>query len=455
MMKKLLTFKQLEQLASADLDDYSVQNLAHHLQGLAGWWLSEPALERLQGLGDPSLLRLIQTGSPKLSDQFGSCWLNLVVKGQYPLLNPAVVLPLQWKKGIADSNRLPKALRQLAEKIRDQITTSKEIPNYPLAKEYGLDWANAAFPDLADDLFTTFDSGWGSLMVGLITTLQGLKPKVTVWGSLAWQEDQGVSPVEGLRAKMQVAAKWGAQKFAVALSQYQEAKKSAEEYDLELIRCASAIPLRIFPAIQAYLSDYSQCPEPARLGDEESFQRCRNYFFNLPAFSPQLESFRNSHLKEEIIHRCQQKLYGDYPQQKWTHLISLVSHSLSLQELIVRVLRPARCLFFYSPDSVTNKIRDNVQQLKLICPQAEFVEFEKDTQAMRSTFREHIRNFVSGVDPSQVVIEIKSGTAAMKYWLGRMAQRGNWIFNLEARMLENRENDPGSEKPDLWQVEDN
>ncbi|MCX7667007.1 MAG: hypothetical protein N2112_15850 [Gemmataceae bacterium] len=453
MTKNSLTFQQLEKLASADLDDYSVQNLAEHLQGLAGWWLNESALQHLRELEDPSLLRLIQNGHPKLSNQLGSCWLNLVVKGQYPLLNPAVVLPLQWKKGISDSIRLPTALRQLATKIRQQITASKEIPNYQLAKEYGLDWASASFPDLADDLFTTFDSGWGSLMVGLITTLQGLKPQITVWGSLAWLDDQGVSRVEGLSEKMQVAKKWGAQKFAVALSQYQEAKKFAEISDLELIRCASAVPLRIFPAVQPYLTEYSQRPEPAQQGDEESFQRCRNYFFNLPAFSDQLDSFRDSHLKTEIVRRCRQQLQTNYPHQKWTHLISLVSHSPSLQELIVKVLQPEKCLFFYSPDPKQTKILDNVEKLKAICPQAEFVPFENQIEDMKKTFRASIQKFVSGIDASKVVIEIKSGTASMKYWLGQMAQPRNWIFNLESRMLENRENDPGTEKVELWQVE--
>ena len=72
---------------------------------------------------------------------------------------------------------------------------------------------------------------------------------------------------------------------------------------------------------------------------------------------------------------------------------------------------------------------------------------------MQADISRQTTEFTQGVAPERVVLDIKPGTKRMTYTMSRVARPGNWLFNLEAGFLEDdRRNDPGTERPEIWQV---
>lgn len=427
-----ITRQTLERLASETPADAVLA-----LQGWAAWWLTDEAIAEARRSRHPAVAAYLPAGRPTLPRVPGGCWVVCAVAGVFRHLRPAVVLPLVWRKGQPHSVHLPSALRASADEVAAGVGQAG----------WGL---HPAFdgPPLADDLFRTFGSAWASLAGGLLAAAFGLVPKPGIWASAAWDRHAGVIEVAGLTEKMATAAALGATVFAVAVRQQEEAVRWRDETDsrLRIFPIASPLPIAPFTTLSYFLSELTEEPPPAA-NDEPSFERCRVYYNALPAADERQRRFKRTHLQEEIVRRCREKLIaGGAP--SLTHFVTIVTRNPDLQHLLARSTRVSNILLLHTRDSeqaeAARRLRDELG-FGTTHP------FD-NADGMAEQFQEAVERFTAGVPAGCVVIDIKSATAKMKYWLGRTARPGNWVVNVETRFIPDGRIDPGSERPELWRV---
>ncbi len=449
----ILDMRRLREVAGRPLSATTAEDAVVALGGLARWWLSDAAVALARDLADPEIDKLLGTESlPKLPDALGSCWVVCAVNGDFPMLRTAVVLPLRWVKGAPPSAALPTSLRELADHVVTQVAAIKDLPavgGWGLQPDprLGLDRT-----PLADDLFKTLESGWASLTGGLIAAVLGLTPKADVWASVQWNPVAGAMGVESLPAKLATAVAFGATAFAVALSQKEEAEKWVVENAadrLVIVPIASPLPLDAWTTLTPYLAALSQRPEPATEAIPDSFDRCRFYYRTLAPFSDGEKRFKQTHLQSELVRRCRAKLTAKHPTFAATHFATIVTRSADLQVLLAGATAATHCLLLHTAD-LGEAVAECLGGLGADVT-AVPVMF-RNTADMGDDIRRAVEAFAAGVPADRLVIDIKSATAKMKYWMGRAAKPGNWILNLEARMLNDRRNDPGSETPEVWQA---
>ncbi|OWK41128.1 hypothetical protein FRUB_05020 [Fimbriiglobus ruber] len=308
---------------------------------------------------------------------------------------------------------------------------------------------------LADDLFETVESGWASLTGGLIAAVQRLDLDPGVWASVAWDERSGPAEVAGLEEKLAVAVEFGARMFAVAIRQ----RAAAEDWvaanvpgRITILPVPSTIPVDPWAVLREYLSKFTREPQvPASVEDNDGFQCCRQYYLNLPAFSGHDSRFYRSHLQPFIAGRCRVAIRDRHPAFAATHFVTVVSKSPELAVMLAHATAATNCLLLHTPEG---KLAESAEHCRrLLEGRAAGIPTPFSTGAeMGEDIRRAVERFTHGVPPDRVVLDLKSATSKMKYWVARAARPGNWLFNLETTFLDDRRNDPGTERPELWQA---
>jgi hypothetical protein len=454
----LITRTLLRDICTRPLTTKNARDACLALGGLAPWWLEEPVLERARALSDPAILSLLgNPGAPRppLRPARGACWVVCRASCERGWVRPALILPFRWEFQQQHSIHLPVQFRELADLAKTQVRDSKPLSSLR-PESWGLQpdpRLGLARTPLADDVFETVASGWAAVTAGLIAALQGLDPVPQVWASAAWDRRTGLARVDGLPEKLSQAVDWGATTFAIPVWQRGEAEDWVAENApgrLELLPLPAPAEPNPWASIKDYLSRFTGPPPPPNsTDDEDGFQRCRQYYLNLPAFKGLDTRFYRTHLQEAINSRCRRKLKAAYDHVRPTHLVTIVSKSPELAVMTARAVGVTHCLLLHTPDQEATAVACQTE----LSPEVEALpqSFTPGSEMPRE-IRQAVMQFTAGVPEEKVVIDLKPGTKKMTYSMSQAARPGNWLFNLEAIFLDERRNDPGSEKPELWQA---
>jgi hypothetical protein len=420
---------------------------------LARWWL-RPEVLKLAHAHDPSYPDWTNPERPRLPEMPGACSVVFRTTGHLPLLRPAFLLPLCWKPGPDHSPHLPSDLITLAEQVvRDVCQEHWRVREWGLHACDGLDLAQSP---LGDELNLRYESGWAPLAGGLIARAEELPARCNVWASGAWNH-YGLADVNGLDDKLSLALGWEATDFFVPVWRVGEAQEYVGRLAPgQLAIGALAAPLDANPlvALKLYLACLTAKPtSPDADSPEESaqFERCRNYFLHQPAFTPSTRGFYWSHLLPGIIRRLRAKVEQDWPDLDVTHLVTVVSLSHELAVLAPLAVGARSCLLLHTADERMRGLAEECQvHLRGQGVDCQVRPINRD--ALESSVREAVDQFVREVPPERVALDLKPGTKMMTYAQSRVARPGNWLFNLEAKFLDDHRTDPGTERPELWRA---
>jgi hypothetical protein len=435
---------------------------------------------------DPSRPEWTDPKRPRLQEKLGNCAVIFRTKAALPLFRPAFLMPLCWQPGTGHSPLLPPELTDLATQVvadvRLELGRSGHWGLYP-ADELGLErnplaeglglpcgsgWAALAaglYPadelglernPLAEGLGLPCGSGWAALAAGLIARAEGLLPRGNVWASGAWNR-HGLADVNGLEEKLPLAVEWQASDFFVPIWRVGEAREWVERNALgrlEVGALAASVKPDPRAALNAYLARLTERPAVPQLDrpeEEKQFQVCRNYFLHQPAFTDSTRAFYWSHLLPGIIRRLRTKVRQGWPDLHVTHLATVVSPSHELAVLAPLAVGATYCLLLHTPDERMAGLAEDCQ-VRLRREGVDCRPHAIDCDSVESSVRQAVDAFVRGVSPEHVALDLKPGTKMMTYAQSRVARPGNWLFNLEARFLDDRRTDPGTERPELWQA---
>lgn len=446
-----LTAQRLKALCDRPLKPVFADEACRVLGGLARWWLRKEVLDTARDF-DPTPEGRRASTLPQLSHRCGSCWIVCKICGELPYLRPAVLVPLGWKSGIAHSPLLPASLRTLADRVVSQVREIKLFTDL-FREDWGLHPAECLglTAPLADDLFETVESGWASLAGGLLAAGQGLDPNPLVWASAAWNPRTGLARVDGLAEKLDLARDWKVMTFFVPWSQVSEAEAWVAEHcpsRLQIAALGTPAGTRTWDALRPLVADLTNeppAPPPDTPDHPATFERCRYYYLNLPAFTKRANDFYWSHLLPGIIHRYRQLLRVRWPGLKVTRFVTIVSPSPELAVMSAAALGAERCLLLHTGGALLKKAEDCVRHLgKDRCELCEIDERTVVEEIARATAA-----FTAGVPPAEVVLDLKPGTKKMTYALLRAAHPENRLLNLEPQFLDDRRNVPGTEIPEL------
>jgi hypothetical protein len=356
-------------------------------------------------------------------------------------------------------------LVELAGQIVQQVQPRTERP-WSLHPADGL---NLSVAPLNGGMQLGYGSGWATLAGGLLAVAGGLETDGRVWASGAWNRN-GLASIDGLEDKLALATEWGVRDFFVPSWQMEDAQRWVDQEapgQLFIGRLVSppdpdgrdSVRLALGRFL-ARLTQQPEAPPPDRLDEPETFETCRNYFLYQQAFSEPERAFYRSHLFPGVVARVRKKIEEAHSGACISHLATIVSPSHELAVLAALALRAKNCLLLYQcgdpeKDEEGNKMKGIALQCKrelndyeVFCRIGRF----RTGPAMWSDIGQEVEAFTVGAPPNQVAIDLTPGKKMMTYSLSRVARRGNWLFNLEARMLNDRRADPGTERPELWQT---
>ncbi|VTR99263.1 hypothetical protein [Tuwongella immobilis] len=432
--------------------DAQIRTAVRVLGGLSGLWLSRTARHRADGMTEDSLTqRRLAECQQLLHSELGKCAILLVFSKPLAMLRNAVVLPVRWVKDSAHSSQFPPALHELADRVRHAVfqqwfsPKSGDVPTEP--PRWGLHPACSGDWQLQDDLFHGLESAWASLSAGLVAAHLGLLPQMTAFASIALQD--GYSQiVEGLTEKMAAACDFGATVFAVDSRQREAAQTAARQFAPSLtIVSAEANDPSLKGVLRSYLPEFTDEPAVPEHVKDAVFQRCVAYYQLFDPRSKRAKTFKHSHLQPVIIRNCRSQFREKIGEGKLTHLVVIVSGSPDLQQLLITATGVSRVLLLHTNDA---RQTNAAMELQREFPQSCLASFVAD-DSMPETFCREIAKFTEHVPPEQVGIDVKSGTAKMKYWMGRLAHPENWILNLESAHVDNVAV-PGTERVELWRA---
>ena len=214
-------------------------------------WETLPHEDYFKGKKDFSLKNLIPAK--------GECWVLFAhtsgaVKEESPIRDDGFMLPLQWRSGEEvkeHDKRLPKALRDLADRIKEQFQRDYESQQEKLSlkrkpEEFYLYFSSAVF-DLGKEvpIFSEeardgkeelkAESAWGALATGLYYAMRDERVELWPFSSIRYNFEEGeIERVGHIKEKLKVAASYEGAGFYVATKEQQKAaKKKLKELQTE------------------------------------------------------------------------------------------------------------------------------------------------------------------------------------------------------------------------------
>jgi hypothetical protein len=416
------------------------------LGGLAPWWL-RPAVLACAARRSEALRG--QAQRPALPASLAACWIALELKHQVGLLRPAVLLPLRWQTQTSHSDRLPQALRHLADMVVEQFD----------AAGWGLhlhDEADLKCGDLGrlSPREVTGDSGWASLAGGLVLARQGRLPRTDVWASAAWHPKFGIGPVEGLPAKLELAREWDVKRIFVPAENERDALEALAGRNgikVEVLRpTEKPDPLRL---LRGYLAGLGAEPGP----DEPLATRMQHYENILTPRDA--DDYYRRCLLHDAAQRCAGHLRQDEPSWQPTHVVTVVSPITAIVALGPLVIGAKRCLLLHEVDAeeqVPQEIHDSLTRVRthlaeqgVECVLAPLLVGERETE--RRQIEKHLLAFCKDVPADKVVFDLTPGYKSLSLALAELAASGSWFIYCRNRHKHNR---PEPERYDRWQREE-
>jgi hypothetical protein len=437
-----------------ELTPINAKEAVKYLKQLSPWWLTPEAIAMAKSLDDPVITGMLAEAT--LLDEPGSCWVILKFGKPMTLLRSAVLLPCVWRKGEQTFSHFPTKLKDLSDSVIEEVRKAKlsgqNVSSFGLQPDRRLKLQSNV---LDDDLFSTFESGWLSLVGGLVSAMLNVDVDTSVWASSAWDASRGGSEVAGLSEKIGLATDYGAKSFAVAAANELEAKQivAGNSGSLSILTLARHESEDLSTTLRPYLSKYLLQPDPPILADGDidqyAFGKCKDYYLVLGAYTELATRFYKTHLLPSLSIQLRKNLVAKYGKIEASHYVGIVSKSPELVVLGVLATRAKKCLLLHdgSRGHELNFCRGELSKhLEKGCILVGL--FESD---VLKSIGKLVTDFLNdAVDPKKVVIDLKPGTKKMTFALIRAAQDGNRMLCLEEQQSQfDRRAIPGTEAPEF------
>jgi hypothetical protein len=399
--------------------------------------LLEQAAKYLQDHAGPASAEAL-CQRPQLPEASGCCWVAFVITptGSYPSLRSACVLPLRWRLGTSHSSALPQTLVDLADEVYQRLR-QEASGGSPYHQEWGLHLAPGTGLETYDFSLLqsiTCHSGFASLAAGLVVAAEGGMSRSKVWASASWNEDLGFDRVDGLAAKLQLAADWGATDFFVARSQVDEARAATSQQHLTLaihglVDVPPAGSRERAPApVKSALKPYLERLETPPTADASPQQRTAYYLRVRQHDSEAARQYYRRFLLSDIAERCRALLPDDFTPP--AVLVTVLSHSPELVSLATSVIRPRLCIVLYTPtlqEHLTAEIRWIQESLAIdVTP----MEVAEDPTVWFDQLSAMLRARLADAPPGPVFIDLTPGLKYMTAGLTLAARSGDRLLYL-------------------------
>ena len=395
------------------LNPFLASEAALRLGPLARWWLRPEVLETAAEADVPDPIRASWLRRPALHLGSGSCWI-LVAKPyrrELPLLRPAFILPVIWRREASAYGVLPDALERMARGVRrDMVETG-------LVDADAADGLRLAMPnheglgriDLSGLEGVTWDSAWLPLAGGLVMAAEGGRPRADVFATGALR-DGAIRAVESIEAKLAVAEEWGARTL---FAPEEGLERLGDPGSLEVAGVTSdGRPVR--EVLRPYL-EALEVPPPASAPRPS---RARHYLRT--ADEGRARAYFTETCLPEIAGECAEALARRLERPP-DALVTIASDSPDLVLLATAALRPRRCLILHTPDRHSDGIRA-MEGGELAGCSLELAVFETGP-AMRDQLRDAVERFRWRAGGGPLAIDVTPGRKDMSVALALTAAR--------------------------------
>lgn len=331
--------------------------------------------------------------------------------GAYPNLRDTFALPLRWRAGQANDSQLPAALRHLADRVRHAAGVFG----------WGLGYADAVAGSAADlsELDLLADSGWVPLYGGLRLAQDDLQPRPDVWATGAWDDDRGVTGVDGVANKSAFARELGVRQLFVPAGEEESVTRAGLEAGT-LARLGN----RRLDAVDEYLLTMGAPPAAPDLDDPEelrdrAFRRCRAYWQRLPR--DRAATFFQTHLLPEVVRRCRAQVRNAQPGWEVATLVTIVSGSPELVEIAAGATLARRVVLLYTGDGQYADLAARAGERLAHHHAVEVVPFEGGEDGMEDALAQALAGL--GLSPLLgLAFDLTPGSKRMTLALDRMAR---------------------------------
>jgi hypothetical protein len=445
-----LTAAAVHRLGSRPLSPRAALEAAVGLGALAGWWLRPEVRTAAAGLQPAWAAHLTQP--PRLTATLGGCPIALVNRGPLalPLLRPAFLLPVRWRQHPPHDPALPQMLRGLADRVVRQLSEAAG----PGLRRWGLSLDLGPGGEEVDlsDLEMSFESAWAPLAGGLLLAEKGIASDPGTWATGAWDAGGGVGPVEGLGAKLSLAAEYGVRHFFLPLAQRAEAEAWLADTPGSGVRLGWLVPSPD-PQPEALLRPYL-----ARLGwppgRDEPFEARRRYYALQPRGRPAAEHYYRECLLPEIAARLRAQAGASWPGWRPELLVTVLSPSAALVRLMAEALRVPEVMLLVEGGQeaalpvAADAVRDELGRAGARCVVARFDE--ASIQDMEDRFSCLIQEAAGGRAAESLAIDLTPGKKPMTVALARAAPGGSWLLYCRHSYLADGRPAPGTEALERW-----
>jgi hypothetical protein len=450
-----LTDRVLLELCSARPEEISPRAARDTVETLGAfglWSLNPEILRRAAGFYrifglEAQAAFMEQFKQPKLPKTQGACWVIVAVQNgaALPALRPAFPIPLQWDPNKPHDSRLPKALRAIAEDVVTELAADRELHG-PSVTAWGLRLTDECGFSAADDLSQldclTWDSGWVPMAAGLITAIDQGLPDPEVWATGGW--NHGVRGVGAVQNKAQAAVDFGARALYVPSENLPDlAASSFGPLEIAPLSSGSSLPRT---ALEPYLNKMKVQPGPSA-----SREQCVEYYLHLRSHG-RAEQFYEDRLRPFTALQLRGRL-REMCSQRFTSLLTVVSHRPATVLLAVEAIEPRRVVLFYTPEGgkIESACREVVDHLTMKGLEPLPVPVVDDV-ALRRTFADQITAL--NADAAEIIIDLTPGTKWMTLALSAAAPKGSYLVYWWHRVHRSADGDirilPGTETPFLW-----
>jgi len=388
---------------------------------LAKSWMRQPELTaarqrlaKLQGVEDlPERLQSSGTTPGR-----GRCQILLVTEShdQLPMLEPAFVLPVDWRR-IADagghSPRLPAYLADFAREVLDDLNLTGLSLHLPQ------EWEEAEV-DLSRLHFSP-DSAWAALAAGAAIFDAHGATKSNVMVTAAWSREaatgQGsIAAVDGIVAKCLAAKRAGASILFVP---------RANQNDIDVV--LRDYPPGLIPEIQwlsnelgeprhtiARLLEVLEVPPSMNTDDATSFDRCCDYFLRMPPRDA--DAYYRRELLEEACRRLRRRLPPDPRLPEVRKLVFIASKSRGVPCLFAMLFDPDQVLLLHDGNLTETIIAESRNDLATVGrngrPPRSVTVVSCDVSSLERDAKRHLRMFQEAYPDGRLLVDLTPGYRA-------------------------------------------
>jgi hypothetical protein len=350
---------------------------------LSAWWLRWEVMEAAYACpGMPPLPRPPDCG--ELPGDPGCCIIPLWVDtARYPLLRPAVPLCVQWVKGEGDDPHLPGPLAEVAADVL-RLASSSDQSKYHLRLA-----GPTADLDLSGFRATAFSSAAVPLLAALRMAQVNCSVNPRIWSTGAIGPG-GIEEVDGVPAKVALAAAFGAQRMFVPA----RALATLEQRGSLMV---SGLPADVAAAISDILSAHLVPPRRADFPSTEAFHQAIVRHYDLL-----------TDLKLDHAAYYQQ---GVCP----VGLVAILTGGPGLTELIIRLLQPRQTLLLHTADA--ERARDAQALADKLVAEGLSVRPAKISEApehVAPTICDRVARFRAECAGAPLVLDVSGGKTLMK-----------------------------------------